>query len=46
MQAIWLKCDAFTYEEQDEVLQTGHRNGVHKYKTYFQAGSSINRTQP
>ncbi len=29
---------AITYEKQDEVLKKGHRNGVHKYKTYFQAG--------
>ena len=33
-----------TYEEQAETRKTGHRNGLHKYKTYFQADSIISRT--
>jgi len=41
-----LKCVAITYEEPDELLKTRHRNGVHKYKTYFQAGSSIYQFAP
>jgi hypothetical protein len=32
-----LKCVAITYEEPDELLKVRHRDGVHKYKTYFQA---------
>jgi acetyl-CoA acetyltransferase len=32
---------AITYEEQDEVLKKGHRNGAHKYKANFQAGRII-----
>jgi len=32
-----LKCFAITYEEPDELLKVRHRDGVHKYKTYFQA---------
>jgi hypothetical protein len=28
---------AFTYEEQDEVLNKELRNGVHKYQTHIQA---------
>jgi len=38
---VLLKCVAITYEEPDELLMTRHRNGVHKYKTYFQAVMSI-----
>jgi len=36
-----LKCVAITYEKPDELLKTRHRNGAHKYKTYFQAELSI-----
>jgi len=32
---------AVIYEEQDEVIKARHRNGVHKYKTYFQAKLTI-----
>jgi hypothetical protein len=50
--AVWLEVlllagsIAITYEEQDEVLKKGHRNGTHKYKTNFQAGGIIYSKTP
>ena len=46
MKAILAVSVAITYEKQDEVLRKEHRNGVHKYKAYLQAGGSITGTTP
>jgi hypothetical protein len=37
---------AISYEKQDEVLKKIHRNGVHKYQAYLQAGRSITGLLP
>ncbi len=47
--AVQLKCVAITYEEQNELLTTEHRNGVHKYMSllsswvnYIQISTGVN----